>query len=79
MTISGKVRRSGRQVVSLAGAIALMTAASISSEAGTHKAAGMKTHPTTAAAPADPAPQQKSSNLRYFGGPKSMMSAQLTR
>lgn len=73
MTISGMVKRSGWPTVSLA-AIALMMAASVSSEAGAPKTAGMKT-PAAARAQADLAPQQKPVQMRYFGGPKSMMSA----
>jgi hypothetical protein len=75
MTISGIVTRSWRPALSLAGAIALATAAGLGSAAATHNAAGSKTRAEGARTSAAPAPQQKPAQLRYFGGPKSVMSA----
>jgi hypothetical protein len=50
-----------------------MTADGASSDAGARKASGTKAD--MAMAQADPAPQPKPIRLRYFGGPKSVMSA----
>jgi hypothetical protein len=76
MTISRIKGRFGRSAVSLAGAVALTMAASTSSDARAHKAAGLKTALAMATAQVAPAPQSKPIRLRYFGGPKSAMSAQ---
>jgi hypothetical protein len=79
MTISGMIRRAGRPALSLASAFALMATAGLGGAAAAPKAAGPKTREAAARMQADSASalasQQKPVQLRYFGGPKSMMSA----
>ncbi len=58
----------GRSVVWLAGAMALMAAATTVSEARKREVRAAK-----ACAPAAPVQQQKPIRLRYYGGPKSPM------
>jgi hypothetical protein len=70
MRLSGIERLTGRPAVWLAGAIALVIAAGTGSEARQRKVV------TAAKAYAQDTPvqQQKPVKLRYFGGPKSVMS-----
>jgi hypothetical protein len=73
------MRRAGWPALSLASAFALMMAAGLGSATAAQKATGSKARAAAARMQADsasnPASQQKPVQLRYFGGPKSMMSA----
>jgi hypothetical protein len=75
MTISGIETPFSRLTICLAGAIALILATGASSKASVRKAVPAKVY-ATSLTPANLTPQQKPVKLRYFGGPKSLMSAE---
>jgi hypothetical protein len=71
MRLSGIERAPGWQVVWSAAVIALVMAAVTRAEAGVRKSTVAKTYGQVAIAQQQ---SQKPIRLRYFGGPKSMMS-----